>query len=113
MYAAKEVAQEMRRIAEGLDQVPDLQVRAYFHFEPALGDKETFVSMAKAMPKPMTKRVYNEGTSYEEFGLCSEFWSIRIPRNAICKIVEPAKPAVYECRSIFSPEEEAELGGEQ
>ena len=32
-------------------------------------------------------------------------------RDAVCRIVEPAKPAVYECEPLLSVDEENEIGG--
>ena len=51
-----------------------------------------------------------EGTSYEDFTLEGDGFVLHIPRSKMCILVEPARPARYECPSILSDEEEAALG---
>jgi len=38
-------------------------------------------------------------------------YNIEIPRNTVCELVEPAKPAVYRCEPLLSDEEEAAIDG--
>ena len=106
---AGEVAAEMRRIADALDSNPSMIIRPYLVINTVSHTRTQFAELAKTMPKPMEKGIDFEGTSYEGFKLSHSFWSIKIPRSEVCIIKEPARPAVYDCPSIFSPAEEEEL----
>jgi hypothetical protein len=109
MYTAAETAAELRRVADALDKHPDLELSPYLAIHAESDDKETFVALARIMPRPMQKGVDFEGTSYEDFKLEHGFWKIKIPRSVMCVLKAPARAAIYDCPSIFSPEEEAEL----
>ena len=113
MNKASEVAAELRRVADGLDAVPELEISSFLSISPFKDDKSTFVALAKAMPKPLKKGVDFEGKPFADFTLSHAFWKIKISQSEVCKIVEPARPAKYECPPIFTPEEEAEMGNEQ
>jgi hypothetical protein len=108
MLKAIEVANELRRIADALETDPDLKIEPYFIIDTET-NKDAFIALAKIMPKPMTKGIDFEGTTYEDFKLKHSFWCIKILRSAYCRILEPAKPAVYDCPSILSEEEESTL----
>ena len=105
------VAQELRRIADALDKEPTLEIAPHLSIGARFDDVEGFRKLAKIMPRPMSKRIGCEGTTYEDFVLESEFWNIRIPRKTICKIIQPAQPAIYDCPPVLSEEEEAEMTG--
>jgi len=104
-----EVAIELRRIADALDKKPELAVCPYLSITAHGDDKETFLALARLMPRPITKRVRNEGTTYEDYEVLNGFFRVSIPRGNICEIIEPAKPAVFHCPSLLSEEEEAAL----
>ena len=110
MNTTREVANELRRVADALEQSPDLQISAYLSISPDRDDKETFLALAKIMPRPMKKKIAFAGTIYENYCLNHAFWSLRIPRKQMCILIEAAKPAVYDCPSILSEAEEAALG---
>jgi hypothetical protein len=110
MKTAAETATELRRIADALDKAPDLELNPYLAIRAEDDDKETFLALAKIMPRPMEKGIDFKGTTYEDYKLEHDFWRIKIPHSNICTLVEPAKPARYECPSILSPEEEAAIG---
>ena len=105
------VAQELRRIADALDKEPTLEIAPYLSISAKFDDVEGFRKLAKIMPRPMTKKIAFEGETYEDFVLESEFWNIKIPRKTICKIIQPARPAIYDCPPVLSEEEEAEMTG--
>jgi hypothetical protein len=109
-YTAAETATELRRIADALDKHPELSIEPYLSIHAESDDKETFLSLAKIMPRPMEKGIDFPDSTYEDFKLEHKFWRIKIPRSAMCVLVEPARPARYECPSILSAEEEAALG---
>ena len=104
-----DVATELMRLADALNKSPELDIEPYLSIDTST-DKEKFLELARIMPRPMTKGVDFPGKSYEDFKLEHSFWKIKIARSAYCIIVEPARPAVYECPSILSDEEEAALG---
>ena len=77
---------------------------------PPATTKATFLELAKVVPRPLTKKIRFEGTTYEDYTLEGDGFVLGIPRSALCVIVEPARPARYECPSILSEAEEAALG---
>lgn len=107
---ASEVATKLRVLADSLDHVPEAEISCYLNLSPLMGDKETFVSVARALPRPLKKTILYGDSEYSDFRLSGDgfFWTI--PRSKFCKIIEPAKPAVYNCPPILSEEEEAALG---
>lgn len=76
-------------------------------------EKSAFLELAKDMPRPFRKE-YEDG-SYGYLKLLHGGLNkgtdidVRIRRSNICALIEPARPAKYDCPSIFSPEEEAQL----
>ena len=107
---ASELATKLRKLADGLDKAPDAEINPYVSISPSCDNKETFLELAKVLPRPLTKKIRHEGTSYEDFTLEGDGFLLSIPRSALCVIVEPARPARYECPSILSEAEEAALG---
>ena len=106
---ASELATKLRKLADGLDKAPDAEIDPYVSISPRKGDKETFLELAKVLPHPLTKKIRHEGTSYEDFTLEGDGFVLGIPRSAVCILVEPARPARYECPTILSDEEESAL----
>ena len=107
---ASELATKLRTLAAGLDKAPDAEIDPYVSISPRKGDKETFLELAKVLPRPLTKKIRHEGTTYEDYTLEGDGFVLGIPRSAVCILVEPARPARYECPTILSDEEEAALG---
>ena len=107
---ASELATKLRKLADALDKAPDAEINPYVSISPRNDDKETFLELAKVLPRPLTKKIRHEGTSYEDFTLEGDGFVLGIPRSKMCILVEPARPARYECPTIFSDEEEAALG---
>ena len=102
----------LRALADVLEKHPDAQIRMS-HGIVWFEDKESFMAVAKDFPRP-AKKIYEEGQYGDlklEHGELTKTGviTICIARSAVCNLKEPARPAVYECPSIFSPEEEAEL----
>lgn len=106
---ASEFANQLRALADALDKAPEADIHTYCSIEPRQQDKETFVELAKVLPRPLTKEIRYPGTSYEDFVLKGAGFFLAIPRAKMCVLVEPAHPAKYECPSIFSEDEEAAL----
>ena len=107
---ASELATKLRTLADSLDKAPGAEIDPYVSISPSCDNKETFLELAKVLPRPLTKKIRHEGTSYEDFTLEGDGFLLSIPRSALCVIVEPARPARYECPSILSEAEEAALG---
>jgi hypothetical protein len=107
---ASEFALKLRKLADGLDKAPEAEIYTYVSITPAHNDKQTFLALAKLMPRPLTKKIRYEGTNYQDFTLEGDGFFLGIPRSMICTLIEPAKPAVYDCPSILSKEEEDALG---
>lgn len=104
------IATKLRTLADGLDKAPDAEIDPYISISSSGNDKETFIEMAKVLPRPLTKKIRHEGTTYEEFTLEGDGFIFSIPRSKMCILVEPARPARYECPSILSDEDESALG---
>lgn len=107
---ALEFVLKLRRLARDLEKAPEAEINTYVSITPSAQDKQTFLELAKVLPRPLTKKIRNEGTSYEDFALEGDGFVLAIPRSRICVLVEPARPARYECPTILSEAEEAELG---
>jgi hypothetical protein len=107
---ASEFALKLRRLARDLEEAPEAEIHTYVSIAPVNDDKQTFLELAKVLPRPLTKKIRHEGTSYEDFTLEGDGFVLHIPRSKMCILVEPARPARYECPSILSDEEEAALG---
>ena len=76
-------------------------------------DKAPFMELARDFVRPYSKDFQESeyGDLILSHGKLNKDGSIslRIQRSNICIMKEPARPAVYDCPSIFSPEEEEEL----
>lgn len=110
MPKASEVANELRKLADGFDREPEADVtKPYLYFTHyGMGEKAAFLATAKAMPRPITKEYKDKDIRLEYKSKGLEI-AVRIDRDAVCHIVEPAKPAVYSCEPILSQIEEESL----
>ena len=114
IITAGQVATELRKIADALDKQPETPVvRGLLYFCCSYkGDagKKAFISLAKLLPHPLAKQPDND--NYWLKGVNDALTTdLYISRSQICTLIEPAKPAVYDCPSILSQEEEDALGG--
>lgn len=112
MPLAKDVATELRKLAYALDQTPDQSVPKPFILFSA-DDKDSFLRIARSIPRPFKKSIDGEDTRWPEITVTHEtetayIWA-KVPQSLTCELVEPAKPAVYRCEPILSAEEDAEL----
>jgi hypothetical protein len=107
---ALEFALKLRRLARDLEKAPDAEIHTYVSITPVNDNNQTFLELAKVLSRPLTKKIRHEGTDYEDFTLEGDGFVLGIPRSKMCILVEPARPARYECPSILSDEEEAALG---
>jgi hypothetical protein len=110
----KEVAAELRKLADALDKTPDAKtVKPYIMFSHRYvgpGAKEMFLSLARVMPRPIKKG----GHSPDDYELRYENPAIDvftvIEKSKTCILVKPAQEAVYECDPILSAMEDESLG---
>lgn len=113
MPKANAIASELRKIADLLDRTPDAEITkpnlGFYHVgtEP----KEQFIALAKVFPRPFDK---GDGYSHDQYTLTHETDNLRvyasIDRSEVCTLIEPARPARYECTPLLSLEEEESLG---
>ena len=112
MPLAKNVAAELRKLADSLDKEPETEINApYIWFScNYMGDKgkPLFLALGRLMPRPLVKEYKGD-----EFRLKYSNDSISvaavIERNKVCRIVQPAQEAVYECEPLLSMEEESAI----
>jgi hypothetical protein len=118
MTTAGQIAQELRRIADAFDKEPETVMEKpmlSFHcnnYSAANKGKAAFLAAVRLLPKPLKKEPSD--TSYEVgYGRMDSkvaVWSRAvIDRASVCTLIEPAKPAVYDCPSLLSVEEETGL----
>ena len=84
---ASELATKLRKLADALDKAPDAEINPYVSISPRNDDKETFLELAKVLPRPLTKKIRHEGTSYEDFTLEGDGFVLGIPRSRRCRVL--------------------------
>ena len=112
IITAGQVATELRKIADALDKQPETPVVSgslYFccSYKGDAG-KKAFISLAKLLPHPLAKKLDNDDY-WLKAGNDALTTHLYISRSQICTLIEPAQPAVYDCPSILSLEEEDAL----
>ena len=109
MPLAKDVAAELRKLADCLDKSPEAEIKkpsvSFWHWD----QRDQFISVAPLIPRPL-KKVYSDDDLRLEHDNDALVVYASIRRKAICTIIEPAKPAVYDCPRILSDAEEAQIG---
>ena len=113
MVTAAMVAMELRKLAETLELEPLAEIKqAYVSFYHDC--KQPFLNTVRLMPHPLTKRVDDSSPTYPRLKVDYQTDAIHIatsvPQSVTCTLIEPAKPAVYDCPSLLSIEEESALG---
>ena len=112
MATAREIATELRRIADVLDSNPETNIikpdLLFYHGYGA--SKDDFIRLAQIFPRPYKK---SDGFSHDEIVLTHENASLEvratIDKSKVCTIKIPARPAVYDCEPLLSLEEEESL----
>lgn len=120
MPTCKQVAQELRNLADHLEQGGETEIQQAwitFYHSAATEDKEKFKQIAKFLPRPLKKVISDPNDDKWarlklEHDTCAVQINATIPRSATCRIIQLAQPAKYECDPVLSEEEEAEVGGE-
>ena len=115
MPKANEVATELRKLADSLDREPEAIVpnaNIYFSASYIPHAKETFKNICRLLPRPLTKRTETYGSDPDlivEHKREAVQIHARIRKSECCTLITPARPAVYSCDPILSPEEENAL----
>lgn len=110
MKTAAEVAQDLRKVVEALEAVPDAEVSYAFATVHVGDNKDAFMALAKVWPRPFEKKPDPDGP-YAELKLnYNKHYSLTARRSSVCTLVEEARPARYECPTLLSAEEEEALG---
>lgn len=115
MPRAIEVAAELRKLADALEKGGDAKMKKptlYFYCDSTT--VQEFKNAAKLLPRPLAKGIQDEDDPKWcrvrlEYNSASLDVEASIPRAATCRIIEPAKPAVYDCEPLLSDAEEAVL----
>jgi len=114
MPKSSEIAAELRKIADALDLNPNVEVKKpCLSFYYSFGEtKESFLAAARLIPHPVEK-VYGTDGAYPRVSVRRDTDALlteaSIYRKTICTIVEPARPAVYDCNLTLSEAEDASL----
>ena len=112
---AGQVAYNLRRIADALDKSPESKVEqvmvSFYCNDHSAADKgkSVFLTLARLLPHPLQKD-FTDSTLTLVYKNEAINLRAQIDRVFICTLREPARPAVYDCPSILSDEEEAALG---
>jgi len=108
---ASEVAYELRKLADSLEQEPNaripkpsIYISTFLEGEP----KQLFLTICRLLPRPLAK-VYTDRELRVEYDAAALNVLTNIERNKFCRLVEPARPAVYECEPLLSEEEVAAI----
>ena len=108
-----EVAQELRKLADALDVQPEqeaVQPSVYFSCKYKDDGKELFLGLAKLLPRPLKK---SDGFDHSEMVLSYSSNALlintSIERSKVCRMIEPAREAKFECEPLLSAEEEGSL----
>jgi hypothetical protein len=117
MPKASEVANELRKLADALDQEPDIElIRAEVDFPcKYIGDidKPIFLALARILPRPLVKRKQSYDDRALEISHTTPAMRVtaEILQSKVCKLVQPERiiPAVYDCEPLLSIEEEESL----
>lgn len=116
MPTASVVATELRRIADGLDKEPEVaipQPLLSFYCRDFSGSaaKDAFLALARILPKPFVKETTDSEVEigHGKGNKAAVWFRAVVDRSLICTLIEPAKPAVYDCPALLSEEEEAGL----
>jgi hypothetical protein len=108
MPLAHEVANELRKLADALDKEPDTQLT-----KPMVSfyndTKDQFLATARLFPRPLKKDVSGERYLLENDSSSTVWWRSVADRKLVCAVIEPAKPAVYDCPPLLTELEEHDL----
>lgn len=115
MPLAKEIAAELRKVADALDLNPEVNtITPDLTFWYGSGSsKEQFIATARIIPRPVKKNYPKDNQSYSRVSVDYITPALKVStsiyRETICRIVKPAQPAEYDCELTLLDHEDAEL----
>jgi hypothetical protein len=115
MPLARDIAAELRRVADALDLNPDAQTdQPHLSFSYLFeGDKEKFLNTARILPRPIAKHYPKDEAKFSRVSVTHETPALKVStsiyREAVCVLIEPAKPAKYDCVLTLLDHEDAAL----
>ncbi len=111
-----EYAKQLRELADKLEAVDEFTLpghSAILYKDCGIetlryyGDKERFLAAVRSIGNGRKDTSHERDFTFVAFdGLLR----VTVNRDAVCRIVKPAQPAVYDCEPLLSPEEEALMG---
>lgn len=110
-----ELALKLQALSVHLQEQPEVEIGPVVLSCESVISKENFLALVKTMPRPISKRYTDYflwvETKDAERNERSDVMplSFAINRETVCRLVQPAVKAVYECDPLLSPEEEAAL----
>jgi hypothetical protein len=115
MPFAKEIAAELRKIADALDLNPEVETikptLSFFFFYAE--EKEKFMATARLLPRPVQKQYPEDDDHFSRVRVVHSADAVDVEtsiyRTAICTIVKPAQPAEYDCSLTLLDHEDASL----
>lgn len=115
MVKAIDLASDLRKLARYYEQLGEVELvepRLTFH---SGNSREEFIASAKALPHPINKKWPQNPSSsvgYDIIRFNHQTGSIHVEATTwfcvTCKLVEPARPARYECDELVLTAEEEE-----
>lgn len=111
MSLAKEVAAELRRVADCFDLHPEIEViTPDLSFWYGAGNtKDKFLATARILPRPVVKNYPKDNESYSRVSVEHKAPALNITtsiyRESVCRIIEPARPTVYDCELTLLDED--------
>jgi len=113
MTTTHEIASDLRKLADALEQATDKTVISPKLSFGAGSNREQFLGAVAVMPHPFDKVIPSTSNEYDIVRLEHKMSSLIVEtwafRTAACRIVEPARPAVYDCEPLLSAIEEEAL----
>jgi len=116
MPKASEIAIELRKVADALDLNPDVEntkPSLSFYYFTGEKDKDKFLATARILPRPVAKEYPDDNSDYSRVRVTHDTAALSVEtsiyRVAICTLIEPAKPAVYDCGLTLLDHEDAAL----
>ncbi len=107
MPNASAIASELRAFADSLDTNPTLELPyAFLYF--TCHTREEILGLAKIMPRPFEKSYSGNDIRLNHKTEALSAWVVA-PRELTCTLVTPARPAVYDCEPLLSPDQDASL----
>ena len=116
MPLAKDVAIELRKVADALDLNPEVKTPTpdlTFWCFSGEDQKRLFLDTARILPRPVAKKYPTDADKYSrvsvEHNSDALHVSTSIYRESICRIIKPAQPAEYDCELTLLDHEDAAL----